>query len=399
MTDWTAIEGVSDGDPEELRAQFEREFHSRTLAYLPGYRDDGRAVVVVVDELAHCPAGHVLTHALVNLLARAHRHIIIVGDLDQPLLCSTPFDYSTLDEATVGLASAINPYIELTHAQAVPADRLLSLGVGAGGADIDLGADRWVATVGTGATISCEHETLIGAGLAACLGSYAAFNTLLGGEGLAAGSWSAWDYGAPGGDQGPGLDGSIDVGRVLCVGAGAVANALLFFGRAVGLAGDWLIADGDAVDISNLNRQMIFLAGDTGWPGDAIGRNKADVVAARGSPGASSSPNWYGDDPAATDFAGDLVLALANEGGVRSRLAHRQPTVLLHATTSPNWQAQAHRHVAGVDDCLHCRLPPEDAPRMGCSEGKVQVDEENSMDAALPFLSATAGLMLSSILQ
>jgi hypothetical protein len=94
----------------------------------------------------------------------------------------------------------------------------------------------------------------------------------------------------------------------------------------------------------------------------------------------------------------DVVLALANDRGVRSFLQGRQPTVLLHATTSRSWEAQLHRHVAGWDDCVVCRLPPE-AARFTCAEGEVQAPDGDRVDAALPPLSATAGLLLAAELK
>lgn len=376
-----------------VRAEFEREFHSRTLAYLPGFVDDGRPVVVIISDSAHSPAGHALVHGLINLLARAHRRLIIVGDLDQPLLCPSLFGASTVAEATIGLAQAINPYIEIERTTGLlDGDRLISLGIGPAGADLDLGADRWTAYLEPNATISDNPMSVFGAALAACLGSYAAFSALTGIGGVPSGRWSAWDHVTPGGGQGPDLDGAIDVGRVLCVGAGAVANALAFFGVSCGLGGRWLFVDGDVVDISNLNRQLGFLAVDAGWPNRPAAK-KAATLAARVGASATSSPEWYGVSTEVANDAYDVVLALANERGVRPELAYRQPTVLLHATTSRNWQAQVHRHVAGCDDCLTCRLP-EGIPLLKCSEGEVHTPADTTADAALPFLSATAGLML-----
>lgn len=93
----------------------------------------------------------------------------------------------------------------------------------------------------------------------------------------------------------------------------------------------------------------------------------------------------------------DIVLALANDRGVRSALQARQPTYLLHATTSANWQAQVHRHVAGLDDCIDCRIPPE-APRLQCSTSALQSQAGRRADPALPFLSGSAALMLAVLL-
>jgi hypothetical protein len=375
-----------------MSTEFERLLHRRTVAYLPGFRDDGRAVVVMIPEAAHTPAGHAMAHALVNLLARAHRRLAVVGDLDVPLLCPSPLAAATLRDATTGLATAINPYIEIVEQ---PTERLISLGVGAAGADLDLGADGWIATAGPGAALADRPESVIGASLAACLGSYAAFGALTGTGRLEPGCWSAWEHAAPGGAQGPTFIGPIDVGDVLCAGGGAVASALLFFAAFFGIGGVWTIVDGDIVDVTNLNRQLAFIATDAGWP-DRQPVNKAGRLAALLGPVATPVPHWYDEVPALDRTPFDVVLPLANDRGVRAQLAHRQPTVMLHATTSPNWQAQTHRHIAGHDDCITCRLPSTEPPPMRCSEGHVPKIRGKRMDAALPFLSATAGVMLAA---
>ncbi len=110
----------------------------------------------------------------------------------------------------------------------------------------------------------------------------------------------------------------------------------------------------------------------------------ANVVAQRFSPAASASPHWCGDDPTAVAGVYDLVMPLANERGVRAAIQGRQSTVLLSATTGNDWQAQLHRHVAGVDDCTICRIPP-DTPQLSCSTSTVEA-AGREVDATLPFL-------------
>ena len=379
--------------PAVSQEDFEREFQSRTVAYLPGFRDDGRRVVVVIPEAAHTATGHALAHSLVNLLARAHRAVYIAGDLSRPLECRNIFGFSTLADATLGLARAINPYIEINLVDRVPRDRLISIGIGGAGADLDLGVDGWIATAGRDATLSDTPESIFGAGLASCIGSYAVFAVATGVGSTPIGRWSAWDFMLTPDTQGPRLSGELDVGHVLCAGAGAVASSLVFFGGFWGFGGAWTFVDGDIVDISNLNRQLAFVAADAGWPG-AEASKKAEVLADRAGSATSSSPYWFGDDSAVSRARYDLVLALANERGVRAQLAYTQPTVLLHATTSPSWQAQVHRHIAGHDDCINCRLPDTSRLIFGCAEGPIPTPGGESRDAALPFLSGTAGLLL-----
>lgn len=375
------------------REEFERGFHSRTLAYHPEYRLDDRPVVVRLGQGADCPPGHLLAVTLVNLLARAHRRIAIVGDVRRPLRCVDHFGFGTLDEATLGLARAINPFIDLlTDERALEHDPLVTIGIAASG-DLRLGCDGWCAHVGPAADIDPQPKSMLGAALAACLGASAAFHSAIGNTEVPAGAWSLWEAGRRSTEQGPELDGPIDVGRVLQVGAGAVGCALDYWLRFCGFVGGWTIVDGDIVDVSNLNRQVLFLASDAGFPDGPCG-NKAEKVVRRLGSSAAASPHWYGVDPAVVEGAYDVVLPLANEHGVRRVLQARAQTVLLHATTTPSWRALSHRHVAGRDDCLICRLPEQEPTGFACSTA--QVGKEKQADASLPFLSAMAGLLLLS---
>jgi len=372
--------------------EFEREFNSRTLAYHPEYRADDRPVVVVLSDEADCEPGHALLVSLVNQLARAHRRLVLVGNLDVPLRCTDHFGFRTVSEATAGLARAINPFIEVQVVSDVPrADALISLGIGRAGCDLDLGADGWLAFLGAQVRLDNRRTSLLGASLAACLGASVAFHRVLGSTELPDGTFSLWVYGRPGVEQGPDFEGPVDVGRVLQVGAGAVGAGLGYFLKFVGFGGRWLICDGDSVEVSNLNRQLFFLASDAGYP-TGQPRKKAEVLADRLGPPAKASAVWYGDDDSVVTDKFDLVLPVANEYAARPALQQRAQTVLLHGTTSSNWEAQLHRHVAGHDGCISCRLPEVPRAQFGCAEGTV--GKETRQDASLPFLAATSSVLL-----
>ena len=60
-------------------------------------------------------------------------------------------------------------------------------------------------------------------------------------------------------------------------------------------------------------------------------------------------------------------------------------------------EAQLHRHIPDRDDCIVCRMPEATAaPRFGCAAVALPQAGAPSADGALPFLSATAGLLLLS---
>ena len=373
------------------REAFEQGFHSRTLAYQPGFRTDSRPVVVAVGSEAHSTPGHVLLLGLVNLLARAHQHIVVVGDLNGDLMCRDPFHHRRLETAVLGLASGINPFIEVDVARTAPrTEPLISIGIAAP-ADVRVGCEGWTALFGETVEVGREATSMPGAILAACLGAATAFHRQLGVPAVPTGPYSLWEYVRNSRGQGPAVEGPIDVGRTLQVGVGAVGAAVDYWMAFLGLVGPWTLVDGDKVDVTNLNRQLYFLAVDAGWPdGDAV--NKATAVAERLGNGATASPHHYGLDQQVVDAEYDVVLALANEGGVRPALQSRPEPVLLHATTTPTWTATSHPHIAALADCIVCRLPDEEDPTFKCSTGFIGPRRRN--DASLPFLAGVAGAML-----
>ncbi len=371
------------------RANFEAAFDSRTEMIVGDYHATDEPVVIEFGSDIETPAGHLLATSLVNLLARAHQHLVIVGDLSQPLLCPSPFGHVDLEEATAGFAHEIHPWRDIDVVDAAPSgEPLVSIGLGQTTREneIQIGAEGWVASFGLRREV--EPDSLGGAALAACLAAAAAFRRQLGRLGLGEGDFSLWSRSQRGRDQGPAI-GPIDVGSVLQVGAGAVGAALDWWLSMFGYAGTWTIADADTVDISNLNRQILFAAADTEFAGRR--QSKAVLAAGRMIPEGVPSAHWYGDDATVVDATYDVILPLANERAVRPALQARIPPILLHATTSRHWQAQLHRHVPGRDDCLTCRIPT-DMAQTSCSKGEISPEEP---DAALPFLSATAGLLLA----
>lgn len=270
-----------------------------------------------------------------------------------------------------------------------PALLTIAIGNSDDQADLHVGCDGWCATFGPSARVDPSPTGRLGAMLASCLAAAYAFHRLLGPVSPPTAFYSLYDYGRPGTTQGPAFEGPLDVGRVLQVGAGGVGASLDYWLALLGVTGNWTICDHDLVDISNLNRQLAYLALHAGFP-NTPAANKANAAATLIGPAATPDPYQYGYSAvAANDY--DVVLALANDHGVRNVLQARQPPVLLHATTSPNWEAQLHRHIAGRDDCIGCRIP-EDAPRLACAVSTV--DQQTSTDAALPFLSASAALLL-----
>jgi hypothetical protein len=192
-------------------------------------------------------------------------------------------------------------------------------------------------------------------------------------------------------DRGPRLS-NLDLGNILVVGLGSVGSSFvhcLKLSRAICQA---MLVDQDLIKVENFNRSPIF--GRTNFA-----LNKAEAVSleldakrtvARAFPGtwdefiqAFGRPSDY-----------DVWLPLANENGVRGSMQRNVPPMLVHAATNSNWGANHGRHIAGVDDCLMDRFPSNTGEAaLTCSMGEVLARGER-VDAALPFLSVFAGLLV-----
>ncbi|MCX2933363.1 hypothetical protein ORI20_24115 [Mycobacterium sp. CVI_P3] len=183
------------------------------------------------------------------------------------------------------------------------------------------------------------------------------------------------------------------------IGAGAVAHAVGWWAQEFGHHGTWTTIDGDDATISNTNRCLGMTASDAGWPaGLPASQPRAKAVILADLLSGPSVPMWFDQWIATDPERPDLLLPLANERGVRAHAAALGEPILLHATTSASWTAELHRHVPSVDDCPTCRLPERAKPQFACSTGPASPDPGSS-DAALPFLSAAAGLMLIVAMQ
>jgi hypothetical protein len=70
------------------------------------------------------------------------------------------------------------------------------------------------------------------------------------------------------------------------------------------------------------------------------------------------------------------------------------PPLMIHASTGADWGVYHGRHIPGRDDCLADRFP-DDVPvdAMACSTAPIPT-QQGSVDAALPFASLFAGLLV-----
>lgn len=389
-------------DPEKER--FYRQRDKRTFDYLGSSLNVYAPVSIEAgDDVCTAPAGQLALLTLVNQLMRFHRVIhVTLSEPDAIILIPAACRENTLGNELIRLASRIDPYGEFRVDTRPGRGAALSIGVGACcRRDLSwyLGFDRCTAELATsplplgGGTSS----DLRGAGVAALLGASVAMKTVLEMRCVPR-KLSAWNFQeGRNGDAGPANLPPLDVGRTLMVGAGAVGAGVVYWMMHWGLHGPWTIVDADPVELHNTNRCALFFPDETDWFGSPA-RIKSRCLAQYLAE-CNHVDKWYDESPQAKEGF-DTVLVLANERDVRTLVSHRNDPIQLQATTGRNWLAQLHRHIAGVDDCVRCRMSDIKEAVLKCSEGSTTTEVEAPRpDAALPFLSLASGLMLASALQ
>lgn len=396
---------------ETDRARFYEERDRRTIGYGVVERHLERPVRIAIGpDAAANPAGQALVLAAINMACRIHRRVgLVVPSVE--LMVPSVVPGRDLSEAAEALALAIDPFIDLSHDHE---DDSPTLGIGDTPATLWVGADGFAAEVARRTRPITNHPaSMLGAGLAACLGSSSLLHLVTGAV-PAFRRVSLWRFEeGPAAEAGPSLaPGPIDVGDfVVVVGAGAVGSAILYWLRLLGTSGRWVVVDPDQVELHNTNRSLGLFPAFAGWadgtPGGPVAYKAqvgADLIRAE------SVSSWYHEWAPKMGGRPDLVIPVANGRSIRPAVDQLGLPLIVHGTTSPRWTAELHRH--GPDDaCMSCRFPPDSFSDFACAEGPLVIDgasskapgqdkpsEDRSGDSALPFLSGAAGLLVVAAL-
>lgn len=264
-----------------------------------------------------------------------------------------------------------------------------------------ISASGWYAAIFDSGFIRCEDkgQNVIGAVAAACLGVAQVFKYALGHTDRLIGS-GIFDLlrlrrlDDPQSIQHRELT-DLNLGSLLMVGAGSVGSSAAYCLKLLHANCRVTIIDKDVVKIENLSRSPLFGV-------HSVGMNKAEVVGADIRSARISVdifPGWWSEfiEERGREKNGfDLWLPLANEFDVRWSMQNNFPPLMVHASTTRNWGVNHGRHIPGRDDCLADRFPGTAEPSaLQCSEGEIRLPTI-SVDAALPFLSAFAGVLIAA---
>jgi len=195
-------------------------------------------------------------------------------------------------------------------------------------------------------------------------------------------------------------DAKSDLGAIWTVGTGSVGTAALYFLTLATQRFSSVLFDMDDAKIHNLDRSPIFTTRDAD-----LRIKKVDATAAYlRSVGVrdvlpvpeplDKSDLWLSRQAGTPD----LVIAAANERDVRSLIERSAPPLQIYGTTGANWEASVIRHVPLVDACSCCLFPPnmQELPTLCATGEAVLPTGDETVDAALPFLSFAAGLMAAA---
>lgn len=398
-----------------------RDDRQRRLAMNVDYQS-ARTAVIATQEVVGTPAGQRAILTATNLLARWSRTVdLAFPDADLALGTGDSGDGGRLHDKVHSWMERADPFGDFGFRE--PGPDALGLAIGPDSASVDASfavwADGWSALGWRPArdsrpalqTDSSPYTPALL--LAACIGVGQLFKEAVGqdpGDFVRGVRWSLWDHVRTSVDQArdqsepqvPSIE-DEDLGRLLQVGAGAVGSNVLYFLDLLGVSADVTLVDYDTVEVENLDRSLLF-----GWP-DAVPTEMSKSEAAASlvtSPQLSVSDHdlaWgeYVSAELEQEPPFDIWLPLANEGGVRRSMAKQFPPVMVHGSTSSDWEVYLGRHIPLQDYCLHCRFPSSQAePDYPCSTGKSATQQEASTssredpDPSLPFLSAAAAVLV-----
>jgi ThiF family len=183
---------------------------------------------------------------------------------------------------------------------------------------------------------------------------------------------------------------TIDIGKTLMFGSGAVGSNILYFMSFFKWHGSIYINDFDMVKILNLNRSLLQMKDDVGTNKALCGAQYLSRLGFNATALTGSHKDFFAD----REMSADLIVPTANEENIRWDLANNYPPLMIYGTTDSNWGAYLGRHIPLLEECLACRFPNQvTEEHMACAKTQLSRNNSNEPDAALPFLSALAALL------
>jgi molybdopterin/thiamine biosynthesis adenylyltransferase len=379
--------------------------HASTLngALLPPGRASAVAVVLA-EPAASCPAWQAAAWLLCELVSRGTGHAsrlhVVTGDTQAVLSLPGVAVGAALGPALVARSAAIGG-VPAAVADVRPA-AAVTVRVGPGDLvpELEVFADNWgggVRSPGQGLHLGLDHPNLlIGALVGACHAAAALFRQARLVEPGPAGVWhDTWALrlsnltdAAP--SAGP-AHAPLDLNGLKLAGMGAVGNAFAFAALThPAAAGTLHAADYDDVDLTNLNRCLLFLRDD-------LEQLKADVAnaAAQGLGSADAALHVAPEraEKAFADAPVSTLISAVDTNRARAAINRLVPRVTLAGST---WQLRAQTSMFGEPGpCLRCFNAPEPTEADRAIKSRVRAASPDELAVMAAQTSTTAELLLS----
>ncbi|PGF14500.1 hypothetical protein CP556_20510 [Natrinema sp. CBA1119] len=377
-------------------------------------------LITVADDVAATLAGQVMTLTACNITSRFNRNIdVIVSDVALETAVQHA-DYPTTLAARAWAEMAAADPFGTVRVRDAPADddayeAVLAIGNAPTPTEptIRIAACGWSARIQRNAAIeefTDSSSNPIGPAAAACFGVGELFKALIGRPAHQqpdAFSFDAFSL-TPNPDGSlhtvePRLPSAVDLGMVELAGVGSIGSALLYVLAMLPVQAELALIDHDVVEFENLNRSPIFTAADA----DVGDRTKVAVgeqyLAAHDGISVQTFPERYGATQAQDSPYPDIVLPEVDDDRAREDIQYSRPPLMIETTTNGT-AVNVRRQIPIQEACLLCHFPPDETSYSpACAMADVDApgvtdEDENgadSGDAALPFVSCLAGVLLA----
>lgn len=396
--------------PDEFYAR--RDDRTNSEVETPQYQE-ASLLIVGEREVLETDAGRELALTATNLVSRFGRDVDLAFPSVAPDV-ESPVGGRTLAEQCLRQMWAANPHGRFGWVRE-PTERAYDCAIAIGNPGVNaettptiyVDGGGWIAYVGRAEPAgrpSGRNSNPIGPSTAACLAVAEAFKTVNGAPESALSEEIIYDAfahnvldAATSVDHST-IDPPLNLGTVRMVGVGSVGSAAIRFLGRLPVEGTIQLVDHDSVELVNLNRSPLFQV-DHAFEGTPKVKVAEEYLDHHGIESSSHQVPYDEFEGQQTEQA-DIVLPLANEGGVRSNIQHNRPPVMLHSTTS-GAEVAVRRHIPVDEACLLCHFPPE-GPRVDsdCATAPVSSEDEDDTetggDAALPFASFLAGCFVAA---
>lgn len=407
-------------NPNDLpisKADFYRERDNRTnLIADSDHYQDAPILLAINEEQATTVAGQVMALTAATLASRFSRDVdLAYPDVTVKSALQHPLFPSTLQSRALAEMKHGDPFGEFTgividNADCAEADYACALTVGNPSVRADtivrIASCGWSVRVRRDASVTPFEETSpnpIGPAAAACFGIAELFKTLIDRppeQQPKSYTFDALSLQANPDElhtTDPAIPDTVELGTVELVGVGSIGSALLYVLHMLPIEAEFVLTDPDIVEYANLNRSPIFTADDASEERDkvAVGeRFISDFVNVR------TFAERYGASRGQDDVSPDIVLPEVDSDQARADIQYSRPPLMLETTTNES-SVNIARHVPITEACLLCHFPPDESPYTpACAtldrEPASETDnEDDDPDAALPFVSCLAGILLA----